>query len=176
MICIVAFVLTLKKNHSKKEENPTTSIHTTGKQGKQGKKSLHRAQSRKYGQDGRVNSHISRNVVEIAEVYAGQKKKVIAVQRGEAAHRLQDRLMQRKGLMSANTLRRKRNVKKQTAVFHSNTTQAGKTDPEALTASHRIQVEANRYALRHAEKTKLRKVKSRNRLQDRLAARNKSLR
>ena len=177
LICIVAFVLTLKKNHSKKEENPTTSIHTTGKQGKQGKKSLHRAQSRKYGQDGRVNSHISRNVVEIAEVYAGQKKKIIAVQRGEAAQRVRDRLMHRKGLMSANTLRRKRSLKKQTAVVRVNTTPAEKTDLEAIAAtSYRVQVEANRYASRHAEKTKLRKVKSDHRLQERLAARNEYVR
>ena len=84
--------------------------------------------------------------------------------------------MQRKGLMSANTLRRKRSVKKQTAVVHMNTIPARRTDQEALAVSHRVQVEANRYASRHAEKTKLRKVKSDHRLQERLAARNKYVR
>jgi hypothetical protein len=142
-----------------------TQASAKAKKGKKGYR-INRVQSRQFGQNGRLDSHISRNVVEIAEAYADQKKKVLAAQREDATQHHRDRLMERKRLMSANTMRRKRSVRQQPAVVHINT----------MDDVHRVQIEAHRYSARHAEKTKVRLEKSNSRLQDRLAARNQNVR
>ena len=125
---------------------------------------------RNLSQKGRTDSHISRNVVEIGQLAADQRRSVITLQRRAANQRLEDRLLQRRGLMSAEERQQKKHSVVNT-VAQSSPSFRLSSDDEALTMSHRVQVEALRASKAHAKKVELQRARSANRLRDRMVAR-----
>ena len=123
---------------------------------------------------------MSHNVVEMAEMAADQRRDALRVQRASASQRLRDRLLVRQGLLTQPP--RASNSTKVTTQQQGKRQRTGQTNTpeqqaaaheEALTTSHRVQVEARRASKLHAERTSQRKSMSDRRLAARLQARNK---
>ena len=130
---------------------------------------------------GRTDSYVSHNVVEMAEITADQRRDAIRVQRASASQRLRDRLLVRQGLLTQ-PLRAPNSSTKVATQQQGKTQRTGQTNTpeqqaaaheEALTTSHRVQVEARRASKRHAKETLQRKSMSDQRLAARLQARTK---
>ena len=133
-----------------------------------------RRQPRRVGDNGRTDSYVSHNVVEMAEMAADQHRDALRAQRASASQRLRDRLLVRQGLLTQPA--RASSSTKTTAQSTAQTATPGQqaaAHEEALTTSHRVQVEARRASKLHAERTSQRKSMSDRRLAARLQARNK---
>ena len=129
--------------------------------------------SQRFGDKGRTDSYVSRNVVEMAEMAAEQRRDSILERRAGANQRLRDRLRQRQGLapLSATKIQPSSTAK---SITTSTTTAATSlAREEAIMTSHRVQVEARRASNMHSQRTKERRKTSDQRLAERLAARNK---
>ena len=115
---------------------------------------------------------MSRNVVEIAELAAEQRRNILRMRRRTALDRLRDRLRERQGLLSPEE-RQVRRALYQWSRPGATTTAAGPT-ADVVTESHRVQVEARRASRAHAEHVRKLREHFSQRVQARLAARDKA--
>jgi hypothetical protein len=102
----------------------------------------------------------------MAEVAAEQRRDIIRGQQGVANQRLQDRLRQRQGMISAEE-RQQINYSAVVPISPG----VHNLDAGALSISYRVQAQARRSSVRLAEKTQMKRVRSDRRLKVRLAAR-----
>ena len=122
---------------------------------------------------GRSDSTVSRNIVDIAEMAAQQRRHVLQRQKSMASKRLRDRLQERRGLLSPEE-RQQRQRNRHGGYGLATTVFATAADAEALSESHRVQAEARRASRDHSERTTERLQLSSQRLLERVAARAKA--
>ena len=110
------------------------------------------------------------SVMDIAKITSQLRRSTIHDQRNDAAHRLRDRLLERRGLLSAQG---RQHNKQESRLNRPKIAPSSRTQIEAEVESRRVEVEARRASKLHAEKTLRRQSTSAARVHDRLAARNK---
>jgi hypothetical protein len=128
-----------------------------------------------------IHSRESTMVMEMADMAAAQRRDATEMHREAASERLKQRILQRRGLVLApageaagnNRLKETRRKKLTTSVAPQRSAAEALAHEQALTTSHRVQVEARLASKVHAEKTQEKRKISRQKLSGRLAARNK---
>jgi len=129
----------------------------------------------------RIHSRESMMVMEMADMAAAQRRDATEMHREAASERLKQRILQRRGVVLApageaagnNRLKETRRKKLTTSVAPQRSAAEVLAHEQALTTSHRVQVEARLASKVHAEKTQEKRKISRQKLSGRLAARNK---